>query len=64
MNPDIRLTDDGTLDDLVFTHASHVHLERMDTGHWWMGILLPDGRQFTLQFTSRAPIAALIEQEN
>ena len=34
--PEVRLNDDGTLDEVVGTGT--FHLEQMDTGHWWMRI--------------------------
>ena len=32
---EVRYNDDGTLDEIVGTGP--VHLEQMDTGHWWIG---------------------------
>lgn len=33
--PEIRLNDDGTLDEVVCT-GGNFHLEQMDTNHWWL----------------------------
>ena len=36
-NGEVRLNDDGTIDEIVLKNA-HVHLEQMSNGHWWMGL--------------------------
>lgn len=57
MTPTIRYNEDGTLDEFICDQAS-VHLEQMDSGHWWLGVQLPDGTFYHLSFTSSRKILA------
>lgn len=58
----LRTNDDGTLDEFIAEHAS-VHLEQMDTGHWWLGVQLPDGRFYHLNLTARGRIKVSVYHE-
>lgn len=57
---EIRRNEDGSLDEIV-AYDSFVHLEQMDTGHWWLGITLPDGKIIHTHLTSRGKITANTE---
>lgn len=45
--PRIEYDDDGELDDL-WQPSADIHIERMDTNWWWVGIYLLDGTRVTL----------------
>jgi hypothetical protein len=48
---------DGSLDDLVIeANGVTLHVERMDTGHWWLGLYTPDGSQHVVNFHSTRKI--------
>jgi len=57
---EIRLNDDGTLDEVV--GGEGIHLEQMDTNHWWMAVYYPGGR-VTVGFHARGKITANVERE-
>jgi hypothetical protein len=38
------------------------HLEQMDDGHWWAGIVLPNGKMIHLNFTARGNIKVSAEE--
>ena len=61
MSNEIRLDDDGKLDEVVVEHAKHVHLERMDQGAWWMRIELADGSAIVVNLAARRPGTTLVE---
>jgi hypothetical protein len=48
---EIRLDDRGQLDEVVAW--GFIHLERMDTGHWWLGIDTVDGKRLMVNLCSR-----------
>jgi len=47
--------DDATLDEVVCSLPSVVHLEQMDDDAWWLGIDLTDGRRITVNLTTGGP---------
>ena len=59
---EIRLNDDGTLDEVV--GGLGVHLEQMSPTHWWLAIYdgSRDGR-VTVNFHARGKITANVERE-
>ena len=38
--PRIDRDGDGTLDDVFIPNVDSVHLEKMDTDHWWIGVYM------------------------
>jgi hypothetical protein len=58
---DIRLNDDGTLDEIVGTGT--IHLEQMDTNHWWMQFECAGGKTVTVSLQARGAIKATHEME-
>ena len=56
----IRLNEDGSLDEVV--GGTGIHLEQMDTNHWWMAVYHPTGR-VTVNFHARGKITAHAERE-
>jgi hypothetical protein len=62
MTFEIRNDADGALDEVI-AHNAFVHLERMDTNAWWLGITLPDGRCIHVNLaTKRSAILARAEE--
>ncbi len=57
---EIRLDDDGALDEIV--GGTGVHLEQMDTNHWWLAVYYPGGR-VTCGLHARGKITAFVERE-
>jgi hypothetical protein len=53
---DIRLDDDGRLDEIVSKNCT-VHLEKMDKGHWWMAIHDQDGGEVHIEFFGREVVS-------
>ena len=43
MSYEIRLNEDGSLDEVVASKPKAFHLEQMDTGAWWIGVDMEDG---------------------
>jgi hypothetical protein len=56
---EVRRNDDGSLDEVVCSQA-FVHLEQMSDNHWWM-VVERDGKQVTVNFSSRSKITARVE---
>lgn len=56
---EVRRNDDGSLDEVVCSQA-FVHLEQMSGTHWWM-VVERDGKQVTVNFSSRSKITARVE---
>jgi hypothetical protein len=56
---EIRRNADGSLDEIVCDGA-FVHLEQMDSDHWWMAIE-KDGRTIHVNFHARGKIRARCE---
>lgn len=55
---EVRLNDDGTLDEIV-TDAVWIHIEQMSDENWWMMIDRKDGSSVTVNFwTPRTRIRA------
>jgi hypothetical protein len=65
MSYEIRLNEDGSLDEVVASKPKHFHLEQMDTGAWWIGVDMEDGTYIRIDlWTQRnARIKALAEVE-
>jgi hypothetical protein len=64
---EIRLDDDGSLDEVVAFAPELVHLERMTETGWWLGIDMPDGTHIAVNFGAvnrRARTYAFAEVEN
>ena len=55
INPEIRLNDDGTLDEIVGN--GFFRLEQMDNGRWWLG-LYGDNSSVCVVLTARGRIKA------
>ncbi len=61
---EIRLNDDGSLDEVVADTCS-VHLEQMDDNQWWLGVDdLPcaKGHRISVFFQARGKIRAMIAE--
>lgn len=56
---EVRKNPDGTLDEVV--GSGYVHLEQMDSGHWWIGIGYRDVLHINLH--SRREITATVMDE-
>ena len=50
--PEIRRNEDGTLDEVVASDCEF-HLERMDTGQWWMSIRSGGAEMHVTLYTPR-----------
>jgi hypothetical protein len=50
--PEIRNDNKGNLDEFI-AKGCDVHVERMNNGHWWMGVDMPDGSLWHLNFSTR-----------
>lgn len=61
--PEVRLNDDGTLDEVV-AFGSYVHLEQMSGSHWWL-VVESAGQRVTVNLTTKrgAAINASFEVE-
>lgn len=57
---EIRTNDDGTLDE-VCAQSCAVHLEQLDTGHWWLCVEKSDGQRVAVWLRSRGAIKANFE---
>lgn len=49
---EFRNDSDGNLDEIVAEDVQFFHLERMDNGHWWLGVTLQDGSRITASLIS------------
>lgn len=58
--PEVRLNADGSLDEVV--GVGLVHLEQMDTGHWWLEISNAAGSMH-VNLHSKRRIAAMFERD-
>ena len=56
MQAEIRLNDDGSLDEVV--GVGEFHLEQMDDGHWWMQL-----GDVHVHLTARGKITANVERD-
>jgi len=61
---EIRRNPDGTPDDIVARHPVGVHIEQMDTNHWWIGIDLSDSERITIDLTSNSRIGVYTNIES
>ena len=54
MKPEWEFRKDGdvNVDEIIAEDVQIVHLERMDNGHWWLGITLQDGSRITSSLIS------------
>jgi hypothetical protein len=59
---EIRRNEDGTVDEVVV--CGNVHVEQMDTGHWWIGIDPADGRLLHLNLHARGKITLNVEDDS
>jgi hypothetical protein len=50
---EIRNDNAGKLDEFFARRSSLLHVERMNDGHWWMGVDMPDGSMWHLNFTTK-----------
>ena len=59
--PEVRLNEDGTLDEIV-AFGAYVHLEQMDDGHWWLAVE-SDGHLVHINLATKrgAPIHASVD---
>ena len=53
--------DDLGIDDM-FLRGVDVHLERMDTNYYWLGITLPDGRTVHIDIHGKRRIDAVLRE--
>jgi len=53
MSYEIRLNEDGSLDEVVASNPKSYHLEQMDTGAWWMCIDMADGTAIHVNLWTR-----------
>jgi len=60
---EVRYNDKGTLDEIVSSEATLVHLEQMDTDIWWLGIDLPGDQIIRVFLSSNSDITAWVRQE-
>lgn len=44
---------DGELDEICLTDVAHVHLERMDDGHIWIGLTSAEGHSLHINLATR-----------
>ncbi|MDR3736077.1 MAG: hypothetical protein P4L10_11140 [Acidobacteriaceae bacterium] len=58
--PEIRLNDDGTLDEIV-AKDDFFHLEQMDGNCWWLSVQR-DGQQVDVWLRARGKITAHFER--
>lgn len=58
--PEVRLNDDGSLDELVGSGA--FHLEQMGDNHWWMSLTGPGGEEVHVWLQARGKITASYER--
>ena len=56
--PEVRLNDDGTLDEVV---APGFHMEQMDTDHWWLEVE-SGGERVVVSLQARGKITAHFER--
>lgn len=52
-NGEVRLNDDGSVDEVVVVNPVLVHVEQMDSDYWWMSIDGAQGRRMVFHFTIR-----------
>jgi hypothetical protein len=58
---EVRRNEDGSLDEVV--GWGFLHLEQMDTGHWWIGFDTADGRLLHINLHARGRIRANVADE-
>lgn len=63
MSIEVRCVNGDELDEF-FAKGADIHIERMDTGHWWMSVDC-DGKSYMLNFGTKrnAAIHLLIEED-
>jgi hypothetical protein len=52
MSDRIERDEAGTPDDVIIHDVATLHIERMDTGHIWMGIGKVDGTLYQCEFST------------
>jgi hypothetical protein len=60
---EVRLNDDGSIDEVVTGQLRGVHLEQMAAGSWWMSLDGPHGRRMCICFHSKAKIRVTAEDD-
>jgi hypothetical protein len=63
---EVRLNGDNTIDEIVADDVTNFHLEQMDDGLWWMGIMTRGGQRLLVNLHTRrnAAIACNAESED
>lgn len=59
---EIRNNSLGKLDEF-FADNADIHLEQMNDGHWWMGVTMPDGAMWHLNFSTKRNTAISVLAE-
>jgi hypothetical protein len=60
---EVRLDDDGAVDDVVIGPVKLFRLERMAEGVWWLRLYMPDGNDFIFWLHGNGPVVATVERE-
>lgn len=60
-DPEVRLNEDGTLDEVIGFGA--IHMEQMDANHWWLRIDCVGGGAVVVNLIARGKISAHHERE-
>lgn len=49
-NGEVRVLNDGAIDEIVAGQIQAFHLEQLDDDHWWLGIYGKDDRRMSIRF--------------
>jgi hypothetical protein len=60
---EVRLDDDGAVDDVVIGPVKLFRLERMAEDTWWLRLYMPDGNDFIFWLQGKGPVVATVERE-
>ena len=60
---ELRLDDDGKLDDVVIRTPTVFHMERMDTNQWWIGVDVAGEDRVVFWVTSKGRIDITSERD-
>lgn len=55
---------DGKVDEIVAEDIDMVHLERMNDGYFWLGIVFKDGSRIVANLLSKGKIELTAEKED
>lgn len=55
---------DGKIDEIVAEDIDMVHLERMNNGYFWLGIVFKDGSRISANLISKGKIELTAEKED